>query len=96
MATVLRKPLAEEDLIEIWCFVARDSLDAADTLLDSFDATCNTISESPKIGRSRKDLAPNLFSFPVGSYVIFYKEIKGGIEIIRILHGSRDIQGDFF
>jgi plasmid stabilization system protein ParE len=27
----------------------------------------------------------------VGSYVIYYREMKTGIEIVRVIHGARDV-----
>jgi toxin ParE1/3/4 len=42
-------------------------------------------------GRSREELAPGLRSFLVKQYVIFYRVIPEGIEVIRVLHGSRDM-----
>jgi len=47
------------------------------------------------MGRVRDELAPSLRSFPVGRYVIFYRLIKNGIEITRILHGARDLKSAF-
>ncbi len=44
----------------------------------------------PYMGRQREELAARLRSFPVGSYVIFYRPIDDGIEVARILHGARD------
>ncbi|MCC7382255.1 MAG: type II toxin-antitoxin system RelE/ParE family toxin [Deltaproteobacteria bacterium] len=46
-------------------------------------------------GRSREELGPSIHSFPVGDYIIFYRPVKGGIEIARILHGARDIDALF-
>ncbi|HLP91141.1 MAG TPA: type II toxin-antitoxin system RelE/ParE family toxin [Nostocaceae cyanobacterium] len=43
------------------------------------------------MGRSRYELLPGLRSFPVGSYLIFYFPINQSIEVIRVLHGARDI-----
>ncbi len=43
------------------------------------------------MGRKREELAPLLRSFPVGNYVIFYRPASGGIQIIRVLHGARDV-----
>jgi toxin ParE1/3/4 len=43
------------------------------------------------MGRNRDELYPGLKSFPVGKYIIFYLPISGGLEIVRILHGMRDI-----
>jgi len=43
------------------------------------------------MGRSRFDLSPELRGFPVGSHLIFYRPAVDGIEVIRVLHGARDI-----
>ncbi|MBI3696347.1 MAG: type II toxin-antitoxin system RelE/ParE family toxin [Acidobacteria bacterium] len=45
----------------------------------------------PGIGRSRDDLKTGWRSFPAGSYVIYYRETKTGIEILHIVHGARDL-----
>jgi toxin ParE1/3/4 len=47
------------------------------------------------MGRRREELLPGLRSFPIGNYVVFYREIKDGVDIIRILRGSRDIEAIF-
>jgi toxin ParE1/3/4 len=44
------------------------------------------------MGKQRSELAPLLRSFPVKNYLIFYRPIDEGIEIVRILHGSQDIE----
>ena len=49
----------------------------------------------PEVGRQRPDLAPNLRSLPAGNYVIFYRPIPDGIQLIRVLHGARDIPAIF-
>jgi len=33
-----------------------------------------------------------LRSLAVGRYVIFYLPIPGGVQIVRVLHGARDIE----
>jgi toxin ParE1/3/4 len=50
----------------------------------------------PFMGQARFDLAPGLRMFPVGNYLIFFRPIEGGIEVIRVLHGKRNITGRFF
>jgi toxin ParE1/3/4 len=47
------------------------------------------------LGRKRADLLPDLRSFPIGNYVVFYQQIEGGIDVIRLLHGLRDIEEMF-
>lgn len=49
----------------------------------------------PNMGRGRDELTEGLRSLPVGRYVIFYRHIPGGVEIIRVLHGSRDLDAIF-
>lgn len=47
------------------------------------------------MGRERTKLATLIRSFPVNRYIIFYRSGELGIAIVRILHGTRDIEGLF-
>ena len=51
------------------------------------------LSENPRLGPARPDLAADLRYFPVGRYVLLYREIPGGVEIVRCVHGARDLPG---
>ena len=95
MPSVLRTAQANSDLLEIWQYIAEDNLAAADELLDKIAGACQKLAANPLIGRSREELAPSLRSLPAGNYVIFYKPIRDGIVVIRVLHGSRDLPGLF-
>jgi toxin ParE1/3/4 len=95
MTIVVKRPLAELDLWEIWDYIADDSLDRADGFLDRIEEKLRSLARSPGIGRRREELLPGLQSFPVGNYVVFYRAIEDGIDVIRILHGSRDIEEIF-
>jgi toxin ParE1/3/4 len=33
-----------------------------------------------------------LYTFPVDEYLIFYRPSQTGIEVIRVIHSSRDIE----
>jgi toxin ParE1/3/4 len=78
-------------LAEIWEYIGANNPDAADRLLDNINDKVKLIAESPYIGREREELAPGIRSFPAGRYLIFYRPIADGIEIVRVLHGSRDV-----
>ncbi len=91
MFRVQRTSQAERDLVAIWSFVGEWNPEAADRLLETIDQKCDTLAQAPQMGRSREDLAPSLRSFPVGDYTIFYRAIEDGIEIMRVLHGARDV-----
>ena len=89
MKILKRTRQAEEDLIEIWCYIASENPVAADRLLDRIDEKCLLLAKSPQMGVLRSDIALNLRYFPVKKYLIFYREIENGIEVVRIVHGSR-------
>lgn len=97
----LTKP-AESDLLSIWRYIAEDNPQAADSVLDLIEAHFSQLSRNPKIGRLRKDLAENLFSFVAGKsnwrsqFIIFYRMHGDGIDIIRVLEGHRDIDEGYF
>lgn len=46
----------------------------------------------PEMGCLRPDLATNVRCFAVGNYVVFYVPLADGIEVIQLIHGSRDIR----
>ena len=91
MTTVFKTDIANNDLLEIWLYIAEDNFDAADKWIDTLNKKCKQIAANPLIGRFRKELAPDIRSFPVGNYILFYKAIDDGILLIRVLHGNRDI-----
>jgi len=59
--------------------------------LDKIDDRVNLLAENPHAGEARPDLGANVRGFPVGNYIIFYRPLDDGIEVLRILHGARDI-----
>ena len=81
---------ASADLEEIWLFIAQDDPDAADRFLRTIVSRFPTLASMPYMGRYREELSARLRSFPVGNYVIFYRPMDGGIEVVRVLHGARD------
>lgn len=84
---------AEEDLIEIWLYIAQDDLGAADKLLDRFEETGWLLAENPELGQARPDIAPDFRYFPVGSYLMLYRKIRKGIELVRVVHGAKLLPG---
>lgn len=91
MRVILKRPRAADDLIELWDYIAEDSVTRADAFIDDVDAKFHLLVEQPMLGRSREELAPGLRSLPLGRYVIFYEVISDGIAIVRVLHGARDL-----
>ena len=89
-------PAAREDIEEIWLYLAIEAdEEIADRFITKLHDKCHSIGRSPKGFRLRPELAPELRSFPFKSYVIFYLEKENDIEVIRILHASRDLGAQF-
>lgn len=95
MARATRRPLAEADIFEIWDYIADDSMEAADRWVDQLDEKFQLIATQPMMGRAREELLPGLRSFPSSRYVIFYTPKGDGIDVVRVLHGARDIDAVF-
>ena len=92
MAVIVLQPRAKADLSDIWQFMAEDSDDQADAFIDLIDQKFQLLAQQSGLGRRREELAEGLRSFPVGRYVIFYLPIPDGVQIVRLLHGARDIE----
>jgi len=95
MPIIIKRPRVLSDLAEIWDYIADDSEVRADAFVATIDAKFQTLAKQPGIGRMRDELATGLRSLPIGRYVIFYLSLADGIEIIRVLHGARDIDTIF-
>ena len=95
MARVLRRPRAAEDIAAVWDFIADDNPDAADHWVDQLDTQLRLLATQPLMGRARDELAPGIRSFPFGRYLVFYLPIGNGIDVVRVLHGTRDVDTAF-
>ena len=85
-------PLAERDLFEIGRYVASDSETRADRVLDTIRQAMIVLAAQPLIGHQRLDLAPSSYRFwPVYSYLIVYRADRTPLQIVRVLHGARDV-----
>ena len=88
-----RTARAEQDLIDIWSYIARDSPHAADRLLDILDTKSLALVRNPFIGMARNDIAEGVRHFPVGNYLILYRVNDDGVEVVRYVHGRRRLLG---
>ncbi len=95
MSRVILAPEADHDLWEIARYIARRNLRAAFRFIDMIYEEGELLATHPDIGRARSELAPGLRSFPVGAFVLFYRATPAGVQVARILRGSRDIPSLF-
>jgi toxin ParE1/3/4 len=87
MAKVFFTLQAKQDLKDIAEYIALDNKSTAIAYIKMLQGKCKKLADSPKIGVQYGTLR----KFPVGNYLIFYREQKKNIEIIRVLHANRDI-----
>ena len=88
--------VASADLEEIWLFIAQDDPNTADRFIRTIVSRFPRLASMPYLGRQREELSARLRSFPIGSYVVFYRPIDDGIEVVRVLHGARDFPPLFY
>lgn len=93
-AKLILSPLAEEDLIEIGSFIARDDKARAFAFIRELRKFMQVVADAPGIGRIRFDLLvePHSIVFRRHPYVVFYEPLvkEKGIRVLRVLHGARD------
>lgn len=83
---------AERDLLDIWGYIATDDVDAADRVVGEIRDAVERLVEMPRLGRLRDDLTDEpLRSWPVYSYLIFYRPDTTPLEVVRVLSGFRDL-----
>jgi len=93
---VTRSPRARLDLIEIWHYIAADNEPAASDMLRRIDRAVRVLADRPNAGRARPELHPDIRSFPIGNYIVFYRVTERAIDIVRVLSGFRDIDRVYF
>ena len=88
--------IAKQDLRDIWRGLAEYSgLDFADRTLTNIESKFRLLAQFPSSGRSRDELLIGLRSYPAGDLVIFYRILDTTVEVVRVLHGRRDIDAIF-
>jgi plasmid stabilization system protein ParE len=97
MSSVVFTRSAQTDLLEAWMFIAEDSFEAADHVLDTIEKEAQTLALQPLMGRARSDLSVGIRSWPTStSYNLYYLPSDSGITVIRVLHHARDIKSREF
>lgn len=90
-------PEAQADLDLLHAYISADNPEAADQVLEAALATFKALGKMPGMGQPRtlkhSELS-GLRSFRVEgfrNYLIFYRPAAAGVEIVRVLHGARDL-----
>lgn len=91
MTDLIISPEAEQDLVDIWVYIAEDSPVNADNYIDKLIEKAEVLANNSLIGVERNELAKGLRCFPVDHYILYYFPLDNTVELVRVLHASRDI-----
>jgi toxin ParE1/3/4 len=91
-------PCVEDELWVVWNFIAQDNPSAATRVIEAAYETFQTLAANPRLGRPRKFRNPRLRAIRswhvtgFDNYLIFYRSIPEGIQVLHVYHGARDIE----
>ena len=93
MAAVVWTPAAVEDLEHIFNYIGHEqhSPNTAARVIREIARKANNYAASPLLAAARPEMGPSIRAYYVNRYAVFYRPISQGIEVLRIIHGSRDV-----
>ena len=99
--SIIITPAADRDTDDHFRYIAQHNYEAAVRFLQATEASYARLAAMPELGErqefERKELA-GLRAWQVRgfeNYLIFYRLIEQGLEIVRVLHAARDIAAIF-
>jgi toxin ParE1/3/4 len=98
MAKINKRPIVIQDLIEQATYIAEDNLDVSDRFLMAAEDTFNFLGTMPAIGRLSGFTPARLADVRQYAikgfkrFLIFYRVTDDGVDILRVLHGARDVE----
>lgn len=98
---IVYSPIAVDDMDEVFSYISKDNITAAEILLERLNTGISGLAEFPNMGSVLSDEEYTLVSggyrfIVIQPYLIFYRVIDHTIVIHRILHGRRDYLRELF
>lgn len=94
MLKLNRTPRAHADLTDIWLYIGADNPNAADRVLDAIQGRLSRLLDHPRTGLLREDIGPGIRRVVIGQYLAFYRVTEDTVDVLRVLHGKREIDRD--
>jgi toxin ParE1/3/4 len=95
---VLWRPQAREDLLDIYVAIGLDNPSAAERIYSTLEERAMQLTNAPRLGVRRPEIAPSVRILVEGVYLILYEthpDTNMGpvetVEIVRVVHGNRDL-----
>ena len=86
-------PAAREDLQQVHDYIAQFDNDNALHFVERIAERFSLLSDYPYLGVARPRFGADIRSLvvPNSDYIIFYRPIDDGVEVLRVVHGSQDL-----
>lgn len=93
---VIKKRRAKADLLEHYVYIGAENPDAAEQFLEATEAALAKLAAMPRMGRRWRSEDPRLdamrvWPIPGWKYLVFYRPVEQGIDVVRVLHGAQDV-----
>jgi toxin ParE1/3/4 len=89
-------PTSRREMAGIWTYLAlHASQEVADAQVQQIRTRTLTLTENPRLGRPRDDLRRGLRQILAKPYIVLYRFDETTVEIMRVVHGSRDLPALF-
>ena len=90
---IRRLPRAIRDVDEIWQWIAAEDLGAAERWTARIVEATERLTDFPESGAPRPELGGRARSIVVGRYLVLYRVGPDSVDILRVVHGARELTG---
>jgi toxin ParE1/3/4 len=87
--------LASQDLNEIADRFTETNLKAGEQFFSDFNRKCKQLVAFPNSGKSYAEIRSDLRGLSLDGYILFYRILEDGIEILRVVSGRRNFPSLF-
>ncbi len=100
MSRVLKREAAKRDMVQQWVWYAETAgVEVADRFLEAANSTMELLAAQPESGKlfqARKRSLQGMRWFPISdgfeNILLFYFPLEDGVDVVRVVHGSRDLE----
>ena len=96
MKRVRHSRQARRDLIDLWVRIAAEDPKTADAVFDRLEARARILQRFPEAGPLRPAIAPAARALVEPPFLILYRVVADGVQIVRVLHGAQNIDAAAF
>jgi toxin ParE1/3/4 len=95
MSRCIISPSASRDLNAISDYFLAQNIEAGERLLREFNQKCQNLMRFPNMGKQYSIIREGLRGVPLDGYIIFYRLLADGVEILRVVNGRQDLEALF-